>query len=377
MIKAFPKVKTRTFGISSVVVSILAAATVLALLATVNSASFAASGSPHAGAVYILDNAAAGNNVWVYPRSSNGHLGSGTPFATGGTGTGSALASQGALALSPNGQWLFAVDAGSNQITAFKVSGVSLTKTSITSSHGTDPISLTLWGNWLYVLDAGGSGNIAGFAVSSSGGLSYIAGSNKPLSGMSAPSPEQIGFNPAGNVLVVAEKGTNIIDTYTVSSSGVASAPDSQASAGAGPYGFSFTTGGTLIVSEAASNSVSSYKLSSNGKLTTISGAIPDFGNAPCWLVVGAGNRYTFAANAHGGTISSYKISRSGSLTLYSSVAAHTAIPTLDMAFSQNYRFLYIRTDTTISGFLVSGGSISWITSASGIPASAAGLAAS
>ncbi len=366
----------RKLGVSGVMVSIISFAAVVAILASASASSFGASNAP-VGVVYILDNSASANHVWVYARYSNGQLSpSGTPYATGGTGTGSALASQGALALSQNGKWLFAVDAGSNQITAFKVSGTALVRESITGSHGTDPISVTVWGNWVYVLNAGGSGNIAGFSLSS-GVLNYIPGSNRPLSGVSSPSPEQVGFNPQGNVLVVTEKGTNLIDTYVVSSSGVASAPKTQTSAGAGPYGFAFTSKGLLIVSEAASDSSSTYAVSSNGNLRTISGAIPDFGNAPCWLVYDGSNHFAYTANAHGGTISSYSVSRTGGLTLFSSVAAHTAVPTLDMAFSHNNAFLYIRANTTIVGYQVhSDGSISWITTVSGIPLSSAGLEA-
>ena len=58
------------------------------------------------------------------------------------------------------------------------------------------------------MLDAEGSGNIAGFRLSNAGVLTFISGSIQPLSGASTPSPEQIGFNNWGNVLVVTEKGT-------------------------------------------------------------------------------------------------------------------------------------------------------------------------
>src|SRR5579872_147011 len=245
----------RKIGLSGATVSIIAAATILALLATISSPVHAASASP-VGAVYIVDNNATANHVWVYPRYSNGQLGStGTSFSTGGQGTGSNPASQGALALTSDGEWLLTVNPGSNQITVFKVQDEALVWKSITSSHGSDPISLTISKNLVYVLDASGSGNIAGFTLSNNGVLSFISGSVKPLSGLPNPSPEQIGFNPQGTILVVTEKATNNIDTYKIASNGVASAPKNQTSAGAGPYGFAFSQTGLLIVSEAASNS--------------------------------------------------------------------------------------------------------------------------
>src|SRR5579862_5027142 len=253
----------RNMGMSTVMASILSLAAIVAIFASAGVSAAAYSGT--GGAVYIIDNSASGNNVWVYARAADGSLTSLGSVSTNGLGTGAALASQGAVALA--GHWLLVVDAGSNEISVFKVQGTTLTFASKTGSEGTDPISLTVHGNLVYALDAGGSGNIAGFWLSSAGVLNFITGSNQPLSGASSPSPEQIGFNNYGNVLVVTEKGTNTIDTYTVASTGVASAPDSQTSAGSGPYGFSFNSADQLIVSEAASNSVSSYFVSSSGQL--------------------------------------------------------------------------------------------------------------
>ncbi|MDA4111742.1 MAG: lactonase family protein, partial [Thaumarchaeota archaeon] len=331
-----------------------------------------------AGAVYIIDNSVSGNNVWVYARASDGSLTSLGSVSTHGLGTGAGLGSQGAVVLTSDGHWLLVVDAGSNEISVFKVQGTTLAFVSKASSHGTDPISLAVHGNLVYVLDAAGSGNIAGFQLSSSGVLKFMSGSKQPLSGALAPSPEQIGFNPYGNVLVVTEKGTNTLDTYTVDKSGVADAPNNQTSAGSGPYGFAFNNDGNLLVSEAATNTVSSYFVSSQGQLRIISGAIPTFGLAPCWLLVDSTGRFAYTTNAHAGTISTFKVSNNGGLTLFSSVAAHTAIPALDMAFSQNSGFLYVHNGASITGYLVfAGGSISSIASVSGLASSASGLAAS
>src|SRR3989454_9153601 len=103
--------------------------------------------------------------------------------ATGGTGTGSGLGSQGALALSDNGRWLFAVNAGSNDVSIFRVGPAGLSLTSRIPSGGTQPVSLTVHGNLLYVLNGGVSGNIAGFALDANGGAAAIPGSSRALSG--------------------------------------------------------------------------------------------------------------------------------------------------------------------------------------------------
>src|SRR3989441_7544396 len=114
------------------------------------------------------------------------------------------------------------------------------------------PISVTVHGNVVYVLNTGGAetnGNIAGYHIND-GQLSAIPGSVQPLSGVTAPA--QISFNPTGTVLVVTEKSTSKIDTFLVNDQGLASAPNVQASSGGTPFGVEFTPSGALIVNETA-----------------------------------------------------------------------------------------------------------------------------
>src|SRR4029077_626960 len=103
-----------------------------------------------------------------------------------GLGTGSGLGSQGALVLSENGRWLFAVNAGSDDISVFSVDREELTLASRVSSGGTRPISMTVYRDLLYVLNAGGSGNITGFNIGRHGALTPISNSTRPLSGGAA-----------------------------------------------------------------------------------------------------------------------------------------------------------------------------------------------
>ncbi|MGA2666151.1 MAG: beta-propeller fold lactonase family protein [Nitrososphaerales archaeon] len=353
----------------------------LALLA--GSALSASGNVAKPGSVYTLSNAAT-NSILQFQASPGGALTLAGTFPTHGNGTGTKLASQGAVALTQNGRWLLAVDAGSNQVTAFQVNGDgSLAFASIAGSQGTAPISVATSGGLVYVLDNGTAttpGNIAGFVLSSTGQLVPIPGSVQPLSGKANSSPEQIGFSNDGNVLVVTEKAAGVIDTYTVGRTAVASAPTVTPSNSAGPYGFAFTAQGYLVVTEAAAGTLSSYSVSSSGTLRTISGSLPDFGLAPCWVAISPNGEYAYASNAHGGTISGYAIDGSGAMTLFSSVAAHTAIPTLDLAFggSNHAEFLYVLNGNSITSFQAyPDGSIFQASSAGGLPASATGLVAS
>ncbi len=112
-----------------------------------------------------MTNAASGNAVLVFDRGADGTISPGGSFATGGLGTGAGLGSQDALVLSGNGKWLYAVNAGSNEISAFAASKDGLALVSKIGSGGTRPISLTVAHDLMYVLNAGDgtiAGNIAG-----------------------------------------------------------------------------------------------------------------------------------------------------------------------------------------------------------------------
>ena len=167
----------------------------LAILALFSSVSIVSASPDHGiigysssdkGAVYTIDNAAAGNMAIKYDRNANGVLNFAGTFSTDGLGTGSHLASQGSVVLTDNDHWLLVVDAGSNEISVFKV-GHTLTLTDKVCSGGTMPVSITIHDHLVYVLNAGGTPDIAGFYLSSNGKLFPIHGSVRPLSGAVTP----------------------------------------------------------------------------------------------------------------------------------------------------------------------------------------------
>src|SRR6266851_4170810 len=149
-------------------------------------------------AVYTITNQVGGNAVAVFAPAGS--------FSTGGAGTGAGLGSQGAVTLSNDGRLLFTVNAGSNDVSVFRVDPQGLSLLSRTPSGGTLPTSVTVSRNVVYVLNAGGAGNITGFRLNSAGGLAPIAGSTKAFSG-GAVAPAQVSFSPDGSQLVVSEKG--------------------------------------------------------------------------------------------------------------------------------------------------------------------------
>ena len=331
-------------------------------------------------AVYTITNQVAGNAVVVFARATDGTLTAAGSFATGGTGTGASLGSQGSVAVSKDGQLVFAVNAGSNDISVLRAGTIGLTLLSRTSSGGTLPISVTVSGNLVYVLNAGGAGNISGFTLDGAGVLTPIAGSAQPLSG-SATNPAEVSFSPDGRQLVVTEKGTNLIDVYAVDFNGVAGDRESFTSAGGTPFGFTFGPRKELLVTEAgAPGSASSYALNPGGNPRILSGTVVTHQGAPCWAVITADGRFGFTGNGSG-SVSGFSIRPNGRIELLDANGASAVLSggVNDIALSNGSRYLYvlqISNGPAIQAYRVgSNGSLAAIGAVS-VPDGARGLAA-
>jgi 6-phosphogluconolactonase (cycloisomerase 2 family) len=345
------------------------------------------------GAVYTMTNSDVDNEILVFDRAADGTLIEAGSYATGGTGTGGGLGNQGAVVLSQNDRWLFTVNAASNDISVFAVEPAGLRLVDIIDSGGMRPISLTVDRNLLYVLNAGGSvgatDNISGFIVAEDGTLSPLPGSMRPLSSTST-APAQIGFTPDGRVLVVTEKATNNILTYTVGHDGYAADPTIYPSVGTTPFGFAFGKRGQLFVSEAFGgtpnvSAVSSYIVSPDGALEVVSPSVGNLQTAACWVIVTKGGRFAYDTNTGSGSISGFRIGFDGAISLLDAdgrtgVTGDGTGP-LDMALSINGQYLYTLNggNETISAFRVDGkGSLTLIVAdaAVGLPDRSNGLAA-
>lgn len=343
-------------------------------------------GSNSVGQVYTMSNSVAGNAVLAFDRAADGSLTAAGSYPTGGIGTGAGLGNQGGLVL--EGNWLAVVNAGSNDVSLFRVNGDgSLSLADRVSSGGTMPISVTIAGNLLYALNAGGSGNISGFSISASGQLSAIGGSTRPLS-TGAAGPAQIEFAPGGQWLVVTEKGTNTLSTYPVGPNGAAGAGTATSASGTTPFGFGFTNSGFLIVSEAFGgaadgSAVASYASEGDGTWDVVSPSVFTTETAACWIVVTNSGRYAYTTNAGSGTITGYAIHQ-GALTLLDSDGVTGNIGAgsgpSDMAVSRDSKYLYARaggTSSIVAFGIESDGSLTPVSGgASGLPAGWNGLAA-
>jgi DNA-binding beta-propeller fold protein YncE len=363
--------------------ALVLAALAAALLVTATPAMASGGGK---GAVYTLTNSASGNAVAVFERARDGSLEPAGAVATGGLGTGGGLGSQGAIVLDHHR--LLAVNAGDNTISLLDVTRHGKVRLAdVERSGGVGPISVTVHGKVVYVVnqgDASHAANIRGF-LALFGNLIPLRGSSRPLSS-AAPGPAQIEFSPDGKQLVVTEKATNMIVTYHVRH-GYAGAPDAQPSAGVTPFGFAFDGRGRLIVSEAFGGApdasvLSSYALARDGTISPITANVATTETAACWVVVTANGRYTYTTNTGSNSISGFRIANGGALTLLDAdgKTADTGAGPLDLALAKRSTLLYSLNSGVpeIQGFRVMrDGGLRSLGAVGGLPAGTTGLAAS
>jgi len=293
------------------------------------------------GAVYTMTNDPTGNEVVVFHRDHAGVLTKAGSVPTGGLGSGGGfdpLVSQGSIVLSEDHRWVLAVNAGSDEISVFRVLPEGLDLVDTVYSGGTFPASVTVFHDLVVVLNTGGAPNITGFYLSHTGRLRPLENATRSLG---PGGYSQVGFDPQGRRLVVTDRVDNRILVYSVDRNGVPGMhPASSVSSGIAPFGFIFDQRGHLLVVEAGSNAVSSYDILHDGILQVISPSVANGQIAACWIA-GDQQGNVFTTNPGTATISAYKNkARKGTLVLLDGTA-NVGNPLLDLATTSNGRFLY------------------------------------
>lgn len=354
------------------------------------------------GAVFSATNAAqgtpGGNGVMMYHRHADGTLTvvPGSPFATGGEGVGvgifppdDPIGSQDSLVVDQENRRLFVTNAGSNQVSSFKIHKNGLELLDTVSSGGLFPNSLALRDNALYVLNAAGTTNFMGFKVSKNGRLKPCGNpcnlqpplNEWPIISNGQPQvtagQSQIGFSPDGKHLIVMRKegflcpdpnfpglqclqnvaGTGRIDVYAlddklrvVDCEHPTSTINSRSPAGRMPFAFDFSKSGKMVVcefigtAESAStvfgvSAVSSYCLKADGTLQLISADVPNGETGACWIR--RTDKFVYVSNSLDASISLYGVEKNGQLTLINPRAGVVAGGTLDSAVTSDGRFFY------------------------------------
>ena len=225
------------------------------------------------GAVFVMTNSADRNEVISFRRNEDGSLQQIRRFPTGGRGSGGVtdpLESQGSLTLSKDHSLLFAVNAGSGEISVFRVFGANLLLTDKETSGGSEPNAIAQHGDLVYVLNVGGSSNVVGFRLNGEGKLRQIPHSIRFLTTNNSEAAA-LAFSPDGRFLVITERATNNIDVFGVQQDGTLSPIVVNQDAAPGAFALTFAPNGAVIVSETGpagrnnASTVSSYAIHNDG----------------------------------------------------------------------------------------------------------------
>ena len=373
-----------------------------------------ASADPTPGAVYTETNQV-NNEVVVYARGAIGSLSEVQRIGTEGAGSPvnnppfpqNHLDAVNEVELAENGRLLFVVNAGSDQVSSFRVGPKGrLTFADIESSGGNHPVSVDSHKGLLYGLnELDQSGNdLSGLRYTPSGKMTPIPDSTQQLdtpfsanngAGFPEPLSDQVLFSPDGGTLIVPERTSNFfqgqIDTFAVGSDGTLGEAQANASNDFIPFGMAFDNKGHLIVANGGSplvvppfqGSGSSYNLSGT-TLTAIGPAVSSQAQGTCWVSITDNGKYAFMSDQNTAEITRFAIGQGGDLTWLGNT--DNTGPGSDTALSENSRYLYVLNvlnadgagHATIDRFRVKpdGSLVLLGTTDSDVPDSASGLAA-
>jgi DNA-binding beta-propeller fold protein YncE len=272
------------------------------------------------------------NAVLAFHRNENGSLTRIGSFATGGTGQLNLPKVIGPddgdhqVEPSPDGRFLYAVNQGSDSISAFRIrhnGGLDLVGTF--DSGGVQPDGLSIADGRLFVANRGdatqtATGTVApnatGFDIGPDGSLSPIAGSTVefPIDTFAT----QPLLTPNGRLLFVqvasvsgAEEGNTVAPFQVRPDGSLQAAPGGALGASDTPtiqLGLAFHPHLNIIYDGlTAAGQIGVYTYDETGRLSFV-GSSPDQGAAGCWVTVSADGRVLYVANTGSDTVGVFSL---------------------------------------------------------------------
>jgi len=300
--------------------------------------------TPASSFVYIMTNPTGPNVILAFKRDPrSGSLSTLGSYPTGGMGQKLVVAmSQSAIVT--DGSFLYAVNSGSNDISAFVVQrDGALRLLGTVSSGGSSPITLALHGDLLYVGNQGTTqepANYTGFRVNSEGMPAPLLGSTVTLN--IGDGPTALLFNSTGSKLLGFRLNGHLIDAFAVNANGTLLRTDMVGSAA--PFGaiFNPANGSELVVTLVGIPGAATYSVSTDGLLGINTSAADARSKDPCWLAITSNGTFTWSSNFQPSSLSLFAIDKIGNLTFVgehdtSSIGSNSS----DIALDATGKFLY------------------------------------
>ena len=274
-----------------------------------------------------------GGNAAIYAFAINSSTGVLSALNSGAAVGYAAVAS---MDISPDGQWLFALDQNNISLEEFQINSSTGVLTQDTPITYPAPQSATVVahavkfapnGNYLF-LALGTAGDVVYPFNTSSGALSVPL--SLSLGAASNNSDNALAVSPDSTRLFIARSGpAGGLAVYTIGSGGaLTSVSGSPFNAGTQPYSVAVNTAGTdVYVANRGGNTISGFSIASGGSLTVLSGSPYQSGTAVTALAVDSSGDYLLAA-ANGGspdlTMYSYDSATAGKLDFATSAPTGT-----------------------------------------------------
>jgi 6-phosphogluconolactonase (cycloisomerase 2 family) len=267
--------------------------------------------------------------IYVYTINSDGSV----TGASGGAGV--AIVNVVSLAISPDGNWLFGLDATTTVVDEFKInktngalSSVANVPYSVTNAVVVPKmVKVSPVGNLVFI--ALGTGGDIVFTLDTTTGA--LVNSQQLTLGSTKTSDNALAINSAGSYLYIGRSGDNGgVAVYNIGTGGVLnSITGSPFTSGSQPNSLVLdSTGKYLYVGNRGDGNISGYTIGTGSALTALSGSPYASGSQVNSLGVDKSGKYLLAGALNGGpdlSMYSFDATVAGKLNLVTSAASGTA----------------------------------------------------
>jgi len=277
------------------------------------------SNGPSGGFLFVANDGSNDVSVFQINLSTGSLTLVGSPFSTGGTATVAGMS----LAVTPNRQFLYAANGDSNDVTTFAIaSNGALTIVGTRTPLGSTPdgIKISPSGKFLSIA-LPYSNSIAMFAIDPSGGLTAVPGS--PFSTVGFGLPSDVEINCSSNLLFSARAADEAvaINVFAIGYNGALS------SISGSPFNFPGDDASVVVLSpdkvhlfvSQYSDSITALNVATGGGLTQVSGSpFPNGGGmvpSASGVAINHAGTLVYVANFFSNKVTGFHIDANGGLT--------------------------------------------------------------